>query len=74
MKNVALAMALGLALLTPLTVHADPSAQGCKSSDNQPKKCEKGTTMPEPRALALLSAGLLGLGGMSLLRRKSHNQ
>lgn len=74
MKNVALAMALGLALLTPLSVHADPSAQGCKSSDNQPKKCDKGTAMPEPGVLVLLSAGILGLGGMTLLRRKSQNQ
>jgi hypothetical protein len=74
MKNSALAVALGLALLTPLTLHAEPNAQGCKSSDNRPKKCNKDTPMPEPGALALLSAGLLGLGGVALLRRKSQHQ
>jgi hypothetical protein len=74
MKNVALVMALGLALLAPVAAQADPSAQGCKSSDNKPKKCDKGTTVPEPGVLILLSAGLLGLGGISVLRRKSENQ
>ena len=74
MKNVALAMALGLALLAPLTLHADPSAQGCKSSDNRPKKCDHTTPMPESGALVLLTAGLLGLGAMTFLRRKSQNQ
>jgi hypothetical protein len=74
MKNVALVMALGLALLAPVAAQADPSAQGCKSSDNKPKKCDKNPTVPEPGVLILLSAGLLGLGGISVLRRKSENQ
>lgn len=73
MKNVALVMALGFALLAP-AAQAGPSAQGCKSSDDKPKKCNKGTSVPEPGVLILLSAGLLGLGGISVLRRKSENQ
>jgi hypothetical protein len=74
MKNVALVMALGLALLAPVAAQADPSAQGCKSSDNKPKKCDKNPTVPEPGVLILLSAGLLGLGGIAVLRRRSENQ
>ena len=75
MKNLALIMALALALLVPVVAHADPSDQGCKSSDDKPKKCDKDPTpAPEPDALILLSAGLVGLGGMSVLRRRSQNQ
>jgi hypothetical protein len=74
MKKVAFGMVLGMALLAPVAAQADPSAQGCKSSDNKPKKCDKSASVPEPGVVILLSAGLLGLGGWSVLRRKTQNQ
>jgi PEP-CTERM motif len=74
MKNFALVVALGFALLAPLAVQAGPSAQGCKSSDNKPKKCDSSAAVPEPGILVLLSAGLLGLGGVTALRRKKRLQ
>jgi hypothetical protein len=74
MKKVALGMVLGIALFAPMAAQADPSAQGCKSSDDKPKKCEKSKSVPEPGVVILLSAGLLGLSGLSVLRRKTQNQ
>jgi hypothetical protein len=46
-----------------------------ESSDDKPKKCDKDPApAPEPDALILLSAELVGLGGMSVLRRRSQSQ
>lgn len=73
MKKVALGMALSIALFAPMAAQADPSAQGCKSSDDKPKKCDS-KSVPEPGVVILLSAGLLGLSGLSVLRRKAQNQ
>jgi hypothetical protein len=74
MKKVALAMVLSIALFAPTAAQADPSAQGCKSSDDKPKKCDKSKSVPEPGVVILLSAGLLGLSGLSVLRRKTQDQ
>ncbi len=74
MRNLMLSMALGVALLAPVA-GARPSDQGCKSSDDKPKKCDDDPkSMPEPNSVILLSAGLLGLGGLSAFRRKTQNQ
>jgi hypothetical protein len=74
MKKVASGIVLGIALLAPVAAQADPSAKGCKSSDDKPKKCDTSKSVPEPGVVILLSAGLLGLGSLSVLRRKTQNQ
>lgn len=74
MRNLMFVMALGVALLAPVA-GAHPNDNGCKSSDDKPKKCnDDPKSMPEPNSVILLGAGLLGLGGLSAFLSKTQNQ
>jgi hypothetical protein len=73
MKKTILAMFLGAALLAP-AITSGQSQKGCEASNNKPKGCEKKSTMPEPSGALLLTSGLLGLAGYTMLRRKKVTQ
>jgi hypothetical protein len=74
MKKTMLAMFLGVALLAP-AITSGQSQKGCEASNNKPKGCEKkNTPMPEPGSVLLLTSGLLGLAGYTMLRRKNVTQ
>jgi hypothetical protein len=73
-KSVVLALTLAAALLAPAGAYAKPSEQGCKSSDDKPKGCDKSKKMPEPGDFLLLSAGLASLSALSFVRRKGQDK
>ncbi len=74
MKKTMLGIFLAVALLAP-AITSGQSQQGCEASNNKPKGCEKKSTpMPEPGSVLLLTSGLLGLAGYTMLRRKNVTQ
>jgi hypothetical protein len=74
MKSLLLATILSVTLLAPALTRADASPQGCKSSDNQAKGCDKDpATVPEPGIGILVASGILVVGGITLLRRKQQS-
>ena len=71
MKSLLLATILSVMLLAPALARADASLQGCKSSDDKAKGCDKDpATVPEPGIAILVASGILAVGGITLLRRK----
>ncbi|HEY0701553.1 MAG TPA: PEP-CTERM sorting domain-containing protein [Candidatus Acidoferrales bacterium] len=74
MKKTMFAMVLGVALLAPAIAQANPGGFICKI-DPKAKGCQvTPTAMPEPGSILMLTAGLLGLAGYTLLRRKKVTQ
>jgi hypothetical protein len=70
MKNLGLAILLGIAMLAPVAKATPNNQNGCGPSGGQPKKCDDSTPMPEPGIAILVTAGLLAVGGFALARRK----
>src|ERR1700752_537979 len=74
MKSLLLAMILSVTLLAPALARADASQQGCTSSDNKAKGCDKDpATVPEPGIAILVASGILAVGGIALLRRRQQS-
>jgi hypothetical protein len=75
MKSLLLATILSVMLLAPALARADASPQGCTSSDNKAKGCDKdpAATVPEPGLAILVASGILAVGGIAVLRRKQQS-
>jgi hypothetical protein len=70
MKSLLLAMVL----FAPALARADASPQGCTSSDDKAKGCDKDpATVPEPGVAILVASGILAVGGIAVLRRKQQS-
>jgi hypothetical protein len=74
MKSLLLATILSVTLLAPALARADASPQGCESSNNKAKGCDKDpATVPEPGIAILVASGILAVGGITMLRRKQQS-
>jgi hypothetical protein len=74
MKSLLLAMVLSVTLLAPALARADASPQGCTSSDDKAKGCDKDpATVPETGIAILVASGILAVGGIAVLRRKQQS-